>query len=447
MSAPAARSTLTAPPLPAGAPGIAAPGTVGDRAARSPRPPAPDPAAAPRRPAVPGAAARVAPDRVADLSHRVLWSMPRRDQRRSGELYVRGLLRATGRKTIRNIASHTGVPADIQRLHHLVSASTWRWSPVRGALAHHMGELLNPVAWVLHTATTPRAGPGGVGVDAHCADPRTGRPVNARRSVGLWAATEWGGYPVDWHLGLSARWAEDTVLRERAGIPEDVRVLDAAAAGVDLAVASARTAGPPCRPVVLDARTAEAGPLATRLGAGGVPYLLRVSASQLLTPLAPDGPQRGPVVSARQLAGAVPPRRWSRVCVWGPGAGPREVARVACRAAGVPSRSRQRQTLLVQRDPRGPADGGYWLTDLGHLSDGALLRLAAAPARLARDMGVTGRQVGLYDFEGRTFAGWHRHMTLASVAHATVVLLRARGRSEPRPRAVEGAGTRPRRQP
>lgn len=321
MSAPAARTAVAAPPLPA-AGRTGAPAAVRDRAARFPVPCAPDPAAASRRPAGPGPAALAAPDRVADLSQRVLWSMPRRDQRRSGELYVRGLLRATGRKTIRNIASHTGVPADIQRLHHLVTASTWRWSPVRGALARHMGELLDPVAWVLHTATTPRAGPGGVGVDAHCADPRTGRWVNARRSVGLWAATEWGGYPVDWHLELTARWAEDAVLRERAGIPQDARVLDAAAAGVDLAMTTARTAGPPRRPVVLDARPTAAGPLAARLGAGGLPYLLRISASQLLTPVAADGPARGPALTARQLAGAVPWGRWNRVCAAGPGTGP-----------------------------------------------------------------------------------------------------------------------------
>lgn len=39
-------------------------------------------------------------------------------------------------------------------------------------------------------------------------------------------------------------------------------------------------------------------------------------------------------------------------------------------------------------------------------------------ARVVHDGESLGDRVGLRDFEGRSFPGWHRHMTLASVAHA-----------------------------
>jgi hypothetical protein len=363
---------------------------------------------------------------AADLSRQVLGPLARRDQRRSGELYIRGLLEATGRKTIRNIASHTGVPADAQRLHHFVSESTWHWHPARAALARRMACLVPPRAWVVHTATLPRAGRGAVGTD-HFADPRTGRSVNAQRAVGLWAATEWGGYPVDWHLRLTSRWLDDARLREQAGIPAETVALESVEAGLGLTLDTAPTAGAPRCPVLLDARHAAAGRVAALLGAGGFPSLLRISPSQLLTPVAADGRSTGRGVTARKLAGGLPAARFSRVRDPGCAAGHREVARVPCQAADAPPGPRRRQLLLVQKDPHSPLHTGFWLTDLTALSTGALVRLAATPARIARDITGTGRRVGLYDFEGRSFAGWHRHLTLASAAHAAVLLLRARG--------------------
>ncbi|MER6858509.1 IS701 family transposase [Streptomyces pilosus] len=379
-------------------------------------------------------------DVLADLSHEVLHSLARRDQRRSGELYIRGLLTASGRKTIRNIASHTGVPADAQRLHHFISDSTWHWGPVRAALARHMAALAPPRAWVVHTATLPRTGHGGVGTD-HIADPRTGRSRTAQRAVGLWAASERGGYPVDWHLRLSSRWLGDARLREQAAIPAGTVALDALEAGLEMVLDSARTVGAPHRPVLLDARQAPAGRVAALLGDGDFPCLLRISGSQLLTPLTADGRGTGRVITARQLAGGLAPRRFGLVRAPGLWTGHHEVARVPCRAADTPPGPQRRQLLLAQRDVLSPLHTAFWLTDLTDWPTSALVQLAAASARVARDASGPGRRTGLYDFEGRTFAGWHRHVTLASAAHAAALLLHPRERGESR-RPASPAGRR-----
>jgi hypothetical protein len=363
---------------------------------------------------------------VAGLCDQVLASLARRDQRRSGELYIRGLLEASGRKSIRNIASHTGTPAHAQRLHHFVSESTWHWRPVRAALARHLGLLAPPRAWVVHTATMPGSQRGSVGSD-HFTDPRTGRFVTAQRAVGLWAATAWGGYPLDWHLHLTPRWLEDARLREQAGIPADALAHHEAEAGLDLVLDTAPALPTPPVPVLLDARHAPAGRIAAQLGAAGFPHLLRVSASQPLTPLTSDGRPAGRTLTARQLAAGVPPGRVSRVGAPYSATGHREVARVPCQAADTPPGPRRRHLLLAHHNPHHPPRTDFWLTDLTTLSTPALLALTATPARLAGDVTGTGRQVGLYDFQGRSFAGWHRHITLASAAHAAVLLLRARG--------------------
>nr|WP_039931935.1 hypothetical protein [Streptomyces viridochromogenes] len=48
--------------------------------------------------------------------------------------------------------------------------------------------------------------------------------------------------------------------------------------------------------------------------------------------------------------------------------------------------------------------------------------------RVGRDAAEISEQVGMRDFVGRSFTGWHRHMTLVSAAHAVQALSLARAR-------------------
>src|SRR5687768_3681725 len=70
-----------------------------------------------------------------DICGTLFDSLTRSDQRRKGMQYLRGLLDADGRKSIRNIATRLGGPAFEQSLHHFVVSSTWDWRPMREALA------------------------------------------------------------------------------------------------------------------------------------------------------------------------------------------------------------------------------------------------------------------------------------------------------------------------
>lgn len=101
-----------------------------------------------------------------DASHEVLLkelcgvlfaSLPRSDQRRKGAQYLRGLLGARGRKSIRNIATVVGGPAAEQSLHHFITSSTWDWGPVRQALAQHLARIAPPQAYVLRPMVVPKA--------------------------------------------------------------------------------------------------------------------------------------------------------------------------------------------------------------------------------------------------------------------------------------------------
>jgi syndecan 1 len=74
--------------------------------------------------------------------------------------------------------------------------------------------------------------------------------------------------------------------------------------------------------------------------------------------------------------------------------------------------------LLAEWDRPGPRPDRLWLTDVTGRSTAELLRLSKLVPRVGQDFGAIAKDVGIQDFEGRSFQGWHRHVTLASIAHA-----------------------------
>ena len=70
-----------------------------------------------------------------------------------------------------------------------------------------------------------------------------------------------------------------------------------------------------------------------------------------------------------------------------------------------------------------PSD--YWLATLPEdTSVAELVRLAKIRWRIEHDYRELKTGLGLDHFEGRSFAGWHRHVTLAALAQAFCTLLR-----------------------
>ncbi|WP_371498447.1 transposase [Kitasatospora sp. NBC_00374] len=373
-----------------------------------------------------------------ELCSVVLASLPRSDQRRKGVQYVRGLLGAEGRKSIRNIATVVGGAAAEQSLHHFIASSTWDWGPVRQALAQHLARIAPPQAWVLRPTVIPKAGEHSVGVDRRFI-PSLGQVLNAQQAIGVWAASAESSYPVNWRLHLSQAWLEDGPRRSQASIPDGV---DAESLG-DCAVEAFRGMtsrwGLPMRPVVVDAGDADAGRIVRRLRALPTPLLVRINGNLPLAPAGAALPGRTVELRpAQQLMGAA--RDLRRPVVWSDhtaqGA-PRTslVAGVKVRLPGPPVRPampvrgiRGDELLLLGVSAPGrrwPTE--LWLTDLVEAQPAALLRLGRLLDRVDRDFNEVADQVGVRDFAGRSFGGWHRHVTLASTAHAVAMLGRGAG--------------------
>lgn len=104
------------------------------------------------------------------------------------------------------------------------------------------------------------------------------------------------------------------------------------------------------------------------------------------------------------------------------------VAGIRAEAVRAPQRARpadadRDRTLLIGewRDPQRPPTE-LWLTGMTSSPLAGLLRLSKLVRRVARDHREFGEPSGLGEFAGRSFQGWHRHITLASAAHTAAPL-------------------------
>ncbi|MGP4052834.1 IS701 family transposase [Streptomyces sp. 2A115] len=345
-------------------------------------------------------------------------SLQRNGHRLKAEQYVHGLLASSGRKTLRKIATQVDGAASQQSVHHFISASPWAWTPVRRALAHYVGRTLAPEAWVIRPTVIPKIGSHSVGVDQQYI-PHLRQVVNSQQAVGTWMASSRAAVPVDWHLLLPPRWLEAS-LRRRASIPvgEAANTLEGCVRDAALNIASFAKALP--GPVVVDAQGLDAVVLAHRFMSLGLVFLvradretrLRIDRSRL--PMYGDAPS-----TAAQLARSLP-QLLRPVSV---GSGPTLAVAIPVTAVEPPRAPRgEGMMLLGEGSSAGQDDGGLWLTNARTASLSSLLRLTRLSGFVASDFAGIADGVGMRDFAGRSFQGWHHHTTLASVAHLIAVL-------------------------
>ncbi|MFF4735262.1 IS701 family transposase [Streptomyces sp. NPDC001262] len=369
---------------------------------------------------------------LVELCSELFASLPRSDQRRKGLEYLRGLLGGNGRKSIRNIAAIIGGQATEQGMHHFISSSIWDWNPVRRALVRHLLRSAPPQAWVVRPMVIPKGGQHSVGVDRKFF-PALGQVLNAQQAMGVWAVSEEMAAPVNWRLHLSEDWLQDDARRARAAIPDCARP---ESLGDCAASAFLETAGwgVPVRPVVVDAPEADTWAVVRRLRAAGVPWLVRIGSTFRLTAADPALPGcRTEGVTAHQIMTAAAGMR--RPVLWSDH-DPAETLRTSL-AAGVRVRMPARgvRTVPPVRRPgigdlrllgaweQGQSSPGeLWLTDMTALHPVALMQLSKTTRRVDRDFAEIADQVGMRDYTGRSFKGWHRHVTLASAAHAVAAL-------------------------
>ncbi|MFE3497957.1 IS701 family transposase [Streptomyces sp. NPDC059175] len=361
-------------------------------------------------------------DVVADLAPVVFASLPRADQRAKAERYVRSLLAADGRKTLRSVAAQFGGLSARQSVHHFISGSSWEWSSVRHALARRAAELFGAYAWVVRPLFIPKSGSHSIGVE-HQWVPPLGKTSTGQLAFGLWLVGESANVPVNWRIFLPERWLEDAERRTRSSIPARI----APASWEDCARSLLRgfDRQGTQRPLVLDAPGLDPEVCAEGFAGVGAPLLIRVSPTLKL----PVNTAILPGYSARELpAGQLIhslKELWRRTSTSETEAG-RSSRGIAAVVPVLLGRRPMRLVAEWQEDERQP--DRLWLTDSTEATVGLLVRAARQADVVEADFRRVSERVGVRDFAGRSFQGWHRHITLASVAHLAAVLSEAPAR-------------------
>ena len=391
--------------------------------------------------------------RLTAFAEDLFQSIPRKDQRRWGQSYLRGLLLDGKRKSIQPMAARLarGDPdADAyaleQALQQFVNQSPWDPAAVRRRLAERMTTAITPAAWVIDDTAFPKFGRWSVGVaPQYCG--ALGKVANCQVGVSVHAATDQASCPLDWRLFLPEEWDSDAERRRKAHVPERER--HRPKWQLALEVLDELAAWGLAAPVILaDAAYGEIGEFRLGLEQRQLAYVVQVPGTLSAYPRdvvpqtlpyagrgQPSKPRyRQPRSSLRQLVLAVGERAATTV-TWREGAdGQRLVSRFVAlrvRLAGVKLRQAARGgelpvRWLLAEWPDGEAEPvKYWLASLSETTPlERLVGLAKLRWRVEHDYRELKDALGLDHFEGRSFKGWHHHVTLVSVAHAFVTLER-----------------------
>ena len=410
--------------------------------------------------------------RLLDFTAEMLGGLPRKDQRAAGELYVRGLLADGQRKPMVLMAARLGTGH--QRLQQFITSSTWDYAAVRRNVARWFAGCCPVDALVVDDAGFGKDGSASPCV-ARQYSGTLGKVGNCQAGVSVHLAGEHSSCAADWRLFCPESW-DDKALRDpveaaraasrraRAGIPDDVRHTEKWRLALEMLD---EMAGPGGWGVLEQAAAAGGGRPVVSAGAGygdnttfrlelekrGWRYTVAVKgttsahagdalpASRSLG----GGPGRppkpacpSPAASLRTLAIAhadqirrVTWRQGTRITKGNPAALMTScflAIRVRPANRGIPRAadgSLPDCWLLAEWPPEAGEPSDYWLSSLPWDTPvEELVRLAKIRWRIEHDYRELRHGLGMDHFEGRSYTGWHRHVTLAALAQAFCTLLR-----------------------
>jgi SRSO17 transposase len=321
-----------------------------------------------------------------------------------------------------------------QKLQYFVSESDWDDHEVRRAAAQHAIEALSrhePIrTWIIDDTGFLKQGKHSVGVQRQYTG-SAGKTANCQIGVSLSIATDHAHLPIDFELFLPESWTKDPARCEKGGIPRDV----AFKTKLDLALGMIERAARDDIPgdvVLADSFYGHSRPFRDAVHLMGFDYGVAIYETDRMFLLDCEGVPRTELLAAKELGrrlgnGAF---RWY---TWREGTSKKLSSRFALCRVAVPAESgtaesAARTEWLIIEWPEGEKEPTkFILTTLGEkMPAKEIIRIVHERYRTEKVYEEMKGELGLDHFEGRSFRGWHHHVSVAICCYAFVVAERAR---------------------
>ena len=368
----------------------------------------------------------------------------------SARAYCTGLLLPGERKSIEPMAARLDpahVQAKHQSLHHVVAQAEWDDAALLGAVRAQVLPALErpgPVRyWIVDDSGFPKQGKHSVGVARqYCG--QLGKQDNCQVAVSLSVANDHASLPIAYQLFLPEAWANDPGRRAKAGVPETISFETKTVIALGQ-LRQALAAGVPVGILLGDAAYGDETDFRVGVTELGLRYVLGVRAGTSvwapgagpLPPLPWSGRGRRPTklrrdaenqpVTLKALALSLPTQDW-RTVTWREGTRGELSSRFAAVRVRPAHRDTQRsepwpeEWLLIEW-PEGDAEPAkYWFSNLSWRTTlKRLVKIAKARWWIERDYQELKQELGLGDFEGRNWRGFHHHASLCIAAYGFLI--------------------------
>jgi len=355
-------------------------------------------------------------------------------RRASFATYATGLLSEGERKSMEPIAARAcgdvkTVDAAHQRLHHLISEGVWDDHAVRRASADYALTAIQtqePVAaWILDDTGFLKQGKHSVGVQRQYTG-SAGKITNCQIGVSLSLATPSRHLPIDFALYVPVDWASDEQRRREAKIPEELQFRTKPELALDM-IQRAEADGRPKAPVLGDTSYGTNSTFRMALRSMGFDYALAVDSSTKCWQLDKLLRRRGEALTAKQWA-ARRGKKGFRRTTWREGTRARLSARFAFMRVvpfhddGIDPAIREDVWLIMEwEDSEAAPTKFYFATLPPKMSHKRLIRTIKMRWRTERVYQDLKGELGLDHFEGRSFRGWHHHVSAVLCCYAFIV--------------------------
>lgn len=356
-------------------------------------------------------------------------------RRESFATYAMGLLGDGARKSVEPIACRAcGDPSRADALHqkllHFVANSEWSDREVRRTAARYVIEEMtrrSPVrTWIIDDTGFLKQGEDSVGVQRQYTG-SAGKITNCQIGVSLSVASDEAQVPIDFELFLPKSWTEEPERRKAARIPDSVVFKSKIDLAIDM-ITRAVEDQVPGDIVLADSFYGDAIKLRDVIRCFGLDYALGVDAATKLHVVDGRG-RRSESESAKDIALRLGRDAFRKV-TWRQGTKDALSSQFVFRRVQVANKGaveRDALWLIIEWPESQDEPTRYSLTTLGErMSKKQIVRLLKERYRTEVVYEEMKGNLGLDHFEGRSFVGWHHHVTVALCCYAFIASERLR---------------------